>query len=249
MKKEKQNLNESLDRMKNLFKHERGVVISEQNYKTLINEQAARGDYSNPYEDSEMTPDVKTLVFILDDVVYGPQLERIKGVLEKYANKWAKNDEDLNNVIIVPALKRLSDIYAIDESGDSLYNDISGIGETTMSAEAVKLKRQCLSILSNSQNQQVPAQEVPLKWGDGTEVSKCLSQFKKDGHKVEVGKSDDGTEYALVTWSDPAIKPGYHYKDGELSYEDVNKPGEYITKKWSCSEQPDGNGRYSIQYI
>lgn len=249
MKKEKQNLNESLDRMKNLFKHERGVVISEQNYKTLINEQAAKGDYSNPYVDSEMLSDVKTLVATLDVAVYQTGLEQIKGVLDKYVNKWAKNDEDLNNVIIVPALKRLSDLYAIDESGDSLYNDISGIGETTMSAEAIKLKRQCLSILSNSQNQQVPAQEVLLKWGDGSEISKCLNQFKKDGHKVEVGKSDDGTEYVLVTYTDTSIKPGYFYKDGELSYEDANKPGEYITKKWSCSEQPDGNGRYSIQYI
>ena len=53
MKKEKQNLNESLSRIKNLFQHERGVVISEQSYRTLINEQAAKGDYSNPYTDSE----------------------------------------------------------------------------------------------------------------------------------------------------------------------------------------------------
>ncbi len=32
-------------------------------------------------------------------------------------------------------------------------------------------------------------------------------------------------------------------------YEDASKPGEYIEKKWTCSEQPDANGRYNIQYV
>ena len=249
MKKEKQNLNESLSRIKNLFQHERGVVISEQSYRTLINEEAAKGDYSNPYVDSEMLGDVNTLVRNLDLAVYKSELTTIKGILDKYVNKWAKNEENPASPIIVPALTRLGELYAIDESGDSLYNDIAKVGETTMSTEAVTLKRQCLNILITSQNQQTSAQEIGLKWGDGSEVSKCLNQFKKDGHKVDVGKSDDGMEYVLVTYTDTSYKPGYFYKDGELSYEDSNKPGEYITKKWSCSEQPDGNGRYTVQFI
>ena len=249
MEKETQNLNESLDRMRNLFNHERGVVISEQNYKNLINEQVAKGDYSNPYTDSEMLQDVKGIVGILDVPVYETGLTYIKSVLDKYVNKWAKNEENPASPIIVPALTRLSDLYSIDESGDSLYNDIASIGETTLGTTAVTIKRQCLNLLQQSQNQQVPAKETGLKWMDGSEVSKCLNQFKKDGHKVEVGKSNDGTEYVLVTYTNTSYKPGYFYKDGELSYEDANKPGEYITKKWSCSEQPDGNGRYSVQYI
>lgn len=243
MKKENITINESLNRMKYLFAHERGVVISEQQAA------AAKGDYGNPYTDSEMTGDVDTLVDFLDAPAYQRELERIKSVLEKYQNKWAKNEEDPNNILIVPALKRLSDLYSIDESGDSLYNDISGIGEMTLGPQAVTLKRQCLNILSNSQNQQAPQQEAKLTWTDGSEISKCLVQLTKDGHKYEIGKSDDGTEYLFLTWTDTNIKPGYFYKDGSLMYEDASKPGEYIEKKWTCSEQPDANGRYNIQYV
>jgi len=249
MKKEKQNLNESLSRIKNLFQHERGVVISEQSYRTLINEEAAKGDYSNPYVDSEMTGDVDTVQSTLDGVVYQAGLESIKTVLDKYVNKWAKNEENPANPIIVSALKRFEELYAIDESGDSLYNDIASIGERTMGTTAVTLKRQCLNILLQSQSQQAPAPEIVLKWGDGSEASKCFTQIKKDGHSVTLEKSDDGVEYFLIAYTDPSLKPGYFYRDGELAYEDVNKPGEFISKKWACSEQPDGNGRYNIQYI
>ena len=56
-------------------------------------------------------------------------------------------------------------------------------------------------------------------------------------------------EYFLIAYTDPSLKPGYFYRDGELAYEDVNNPGQDISKKWACSEQPDGNGRYNIQYI
>jgi hypothetical protein len=249
MKKEKQNLNESLSRIKNLFQHERGVVISEQSYLTLINEEAAKGDYSNPYIDSEMTGDVDTVQFYLDRGVWESELKTIKEKLDKYVNKWAKNEENPASPIIVPALTRFGELYAIDESGDSLYNDIASIGERTMGTEAINLKRQCLNILLNSNNQQAPAPEIVLKWGDGSEASKCFTQIKKDGHSVTLEKSDDGVEYFLIAYTDPSLKPGYFYRDGELAYEDVNKPGEFISKKWACSEQPDGNGRYNIQYI
>jgi hypothetical protein len=244
MKKENITINESLNRMKYLFAHERGVVISEQ-------QSAAKGDYGNPYTDSEMTGDIDSLVDILDVAVYETGLNSIKQILDKYQNKWAKNEEDPNNILIVPAITRLSDLYSIDESGDSLYNDISAIGETTMSTQAVTLKRQCLNILNNSKNQQAPqqAQTAKLNWSDGSEISKCLVQLTKDGHKYEIGKSDDGTEYLFLTWTDTNIKPGYFYKDGSLMYEDVSKPGQYIEKKWTCSEQPDANGRYNLQYV
>lgn len=290
MKKQKENLNETLYRMKKLFIHERGVVISEQIYQksNLIKEDtsdivagaatgAAIGSFI-PGVGTVIGAGVGALGAWLATKDSGPQ-ERVKAAFdmcnkipadkqgEKTVDPYSLADNIYNAIngagtdeealgTTFSQMKSIADICAVKKAYESTYSkDIFGEldGDIDSDNDWLIILRPLRGILDaqaelEAKSQQTQQEEI-IKWGDGSEISKCLSQFKKDGHKVEVGKSDDGTEYVLITYTDTSLKPGYYYKDGELSYEDVNKPGEYITKKWSCTEQPDGNGRYTVQYI
>jgi hypothetical protein len=115
---------------------------SEQDFKSFIESSKLAA-----YTDSQLQSDVDELVDHLDGWVDGGNLKGILAIIQKYRNKKAIDDSDPDNPVEVEAVTRIMDLYFIDE-GESLYDDVDGVGTDSLSTEATKVKAQILNVLS-----------------------------------------------------------------------------------------------------
>jgi hypothetical protein len=110
--------------------------------------QAAQGQPAGAnakvYTDSELQSNVKYLVNELDGWVDLDNLKNVQKVLNGYVNQFATADDDTTKVT---AIGRILTLYKRDENGDTLPEDISGVGTSTLPAEAEKIKTQLSSLL------------------------------------------------------------------------------------------------------
>lgn len=102
------------------------------------------------YNDSELQSNVKYLVNELDGWVDLANLKNVQKVLTGYVNQFATADDDTTKVT---AIGRILTLYKRDENGDTLPGDISGVGTSTLPAEAEKIKTQLATLLKSYKEQ------------------------------------------------------------------------------------------------
>jgi len=102
------------------------------------------------FTDETLTDDVDWFIDKLDPLNWMDlgEITEFKQKLSKYKGKFALDDDDEDNKKTVPALKRISQLYARDEEGDTLYKDLNDVGTKSMGAEGVKIKTQILKMLA-----------------------------------------------------------------------------------------------------
>jgi hypothetical protein len=101
-------------------------------------------------DDATLQTAVDELVDDLDGIVTESNLNSIYNIIIKIRYAVATDDTDPDNPVQVNALKRLMDLYALDESGDNLISDVEGVGTTTLSPSAIKTKQQIVTILKKA---------------------------------------------------------------------------------------------------
>jgi hypothetical protein len=106
------------------------------------------------YTDEELQKDVDKLVDLLDGSTYTSDLIEILDILKKYVGHFGLGDDDKTKV---PAIGRILTLYKVDESGDTLIEDMNDVGTSyTDNAERLahdnigrKRKKDILDILKN----------------------------------------------------------------------------------------------------
>lgn len=98
-------------------------------------------------KDEDFTADVDTLVDDLDGYVGDANINSINTIITKYKDKNAIDDTDPNNIKVVSSMKRLSDLYSLDENGDSFVGDLEKVGTSMLSGIAAKTKTQILNVI------------------------------------------------------------------------------------------------------
>lgn len=106
------------------------------------------------YTDEELQVDVDELVDLLDNSVYTSDLIKILDILKKYVGHFGFGDDEKTKV---PAIGRILTLYKVDESGDSLIEDMNDVGTSYLdTAERLahdnigrKKKLNILTILKN----------------------------------------------------------------------------------------------------
>jgi len=137
---------EESDRILNLHKDATKKQYLTENNKKLITE--GTGTKDDPFTDADLTPDVNTLVNAMDGWVDGEDITEVYGVITKYLTSFAINDDDLSATTVEPAIKRITTLYSLDENGDSLVNDITGVGTTTLDNATIKRKNQIVQMIN-----------------------------------------------------------------------------------------------------
>lgn len=137
-------------------------VIKEQ--KSFVSE--GDGSRTSPFLDQEIQPDVDIIVDDLDGWVDGSNLESIFNIVMKYNNKFASDYTNPNNPVMVPALKRLIDLYSMDENGDNLIDDLQEVGTTTLPNASITKKQQVINLLKPFA---VPLYKSPQTVSTGTQ--------------------------------------------------------------------------------
>lgn len=107
--------------------------------------EAASG--AKPKTDADLKADVDTLVDDLDDLVTTDNLTSILNILKKYRDAKAVDESDIDKPVTVSAIKRIIDLYAADENGDSLLKDVESVGTKTLGSDAVTMKTQIINLL------------------------------------------------------------------------------------------------------
>lgn len=178
-------------------------IMTEQ--KSLLNE--GDGSEQNPYTDADLTGFVDTIVDDLDGFVDGDNLKSIYDILVSLRTKFAINDDDPTKPVTVSAIKRLSDLYTLDESGDTLLGDLTSVGTKTLSVASTKLKTQCIALLNAGLAEVVPQTPATPPAQGATELKSCASK--------EAGFIDKGTWWIIKPFGQGELR-GFHdgHKNG-----------------------------------
>jgi len=221
--------------------------------RSLVSEQTTpqgTGTFDKPYNDSQLTKDVDTLVEDLDGWVDGGNVNSMLTIIQKYVGKVAWDDTDPSAPEKVSACFRISQLYSIDESGDSLTDDLDSVTTRTVGNDGVKKLGQLKLILSRCIAETVAApaqpqaglqnQQTPATQSNTFSCVESESTFKAYGTAPN--------QYAEVQWQGGTLQ---FYLDGR-DLGDGAPVGDNIlyqkgTKKWTtkgaCSEGGPGKQR------
>ena len=205
-------------------------IMTEQ--KSLLTEGA--GSFADPFTDTDLLPQVDTIVDDLDGIVDGDNLKSIFDILNGLRGKVALNDDDPVKPVKVSAIKRLSDLYTIDESGDTMLADLESVGTKTLSTASTKLKTQCIAVLKAGLAE-VPVDPAVTAANDVAEKEKFSACATTEPGYVKrtnwEGFAIDPFGKGWITaYRDGRMDNGYNIWYWELPPGKTQKPGDGVNK-------------------
>lgn len=218
--------------------------------KSMVSEQSTPqlGSPQLPYNDSQLKSDVNKIVSAIDGYSDAADYRIIHTALKKYVGKWAKSEEEGK---IVPAIKRISELYEIDESGDSLYDDLEAEGTSSYGTEVQQRMEQCKTWVYEANAQEpIPANDptinpAPTPAPVNTTQENKFYCLEGDGYRAY---GPAGKQYGQVQWKGGTLE---FYLDasklGDAGYPNDNILYQKGGKKWTteayCSEGGPGKPR------
>jgi hypothetical protein len=220
--------------------------------KSMVVEQATltsgNGTFEKPYIDSQLTNDVDTLVDDLDGIVNAANIASMLTIIKKYVGKVAYDDTDPSAPQKVSACLRISQLYEIDESGDTLEGDINSVGTKTVGFQGVKSLQQLKTILANCMAE-TPTQPVQQQTQQQTQQQAQGNKFScVESESTFKAYGNSPNQYAEVQWQGGTLSfflDARALGDGAPANDNILY--QKGTKKWTtfgeCSDGSPGKQR------